>query len=496
MPVENGPLERGLAVLRAIGGHQGSRLRRADLARLTGLARSPIDRITDTLLHLGLLRAEGPDLLPAPRLLTFGHAYLDGTGFVAPLRPLLAELSERLDESVSLAVPDVGGVRLLAQSARRRAVYLAFHVGGLLPEDRTAAGVVLAAGWEHEQFEEWAAARAADPLDHGYPAVPPLRQPLPQRRLTFQRRTARAWDLGWSLDEEWVEPGLLALAAPVRGRGQLGAVSVLSHTSRHTPETFRETVLPVLLEAVREMEARLAQPDPPAAPPPAPVVPAKDEPGTEFVAALARGLAVLGAFRAGGLTVAAAARATGLPRATARRALLTLHETGYATEDEGVFHLLPSVLDLGYAKLSALTLPELLDPHLAELAAATGEPVAAAVLDGADLRCAAVVGTGRVVRLDLAVGSRRPAADSALGRAMLAGRDWAEVDAELPDGVRCLAVPVPGGVPLASADLARGGGPLALAVLPTGPAPTEEVLTQLRAVAARVEADLRLTGGF
>ncbi|GAA2815348.1 IclR family transcriptional regulator domain-containing protein [Crossiella cryophila] len=477
---ENGPLERGLTVLRVIGAHQGARLRRADLVRLTGLPRSTVDRITATLLHLGLLRAEGPDLLPTPQLLIFGNAYLVGSGLVEPLRPLLARLSAELDESVSLAVPDVGGARLVAQSARRRAMYLAFHIGGLLPADRSAAGVVLAAGWEAEQYYEWSQARAADPLDHGFPAVPPLREEPFDRLRLFHLRVHRAWKAGWCLDEEWVEPGLLALAVPVRGRGQLGAVSVLSHTSRHTPDSLRATVLPRLRAAVREMEAVLAQPEPPVELPTAEVASAKNGLGMEYLESLARGLAVLAAFRTGGLTVATAARVAGLTRATARRALLTLHENGYATEDEGVYRLLPSVLDLGYAKLSALTLPEVVQPRIAQLAAAAGAPVAALLLEGADLRCVAVVGTGRVVRLDLAVGSRLPAADSALGRALLGG-EWEWLDTELPGGLRCLAVPV------------GGAAPLALVLFPgMGEARVELLARTLRETARWVGAELAL----
>ncbi|MCK2242851.1 MULTISPECIES: helix-turn-helix domain-containing protein [unclassified Crossiella] len=480
---ENGPLARGLAVLRAIGAHQGTRLRRADLVRLTGLPRSTVDRIATTLLHLGLLRAEGPDLLPTPRLLIFGNAYLAGSGLVEPLRPLLASLSADLDESVSLAVPDVGGARLVAQSARRRAMYLAFHVGGLLPADRSAAGVVLAAGWEAEQYHEWSQARAADPLDHGYPAVPPLREEPFDRLRQFHLRVHRAWKAGWCLDEEWVEPGLLALAVPVRGRGQLGAVSVLSHTSRHTPDSLLATVLPPLRAAVREMEAVLAQPEPPVELPTAAVPSAKNELGMEFLAALSRGLAVLAAFRVGGLTVAGAARIAGLTRATARRALLTLHEHGYATEDEGVYRLLPAVLDLGYAKLSALTQPEVVQPRIAQLAAAAGAPVAALLLDGPDLRCVAMVGTGRVVRLDLAVGSRLPAEGSELGQA-LRGGEWDRLDTELPGGLRCLAVPV------------RGAAPLALTLFPGVGAARPELLTRmLRETARYVEAELALVEG-
>lgn len=71
-----GPLERGLTVLRTLAAAPGGRLSASELARATGLARSPVDRIATTLVHLGHLRADGRDLALAPRSMELGGAYL------------------------------------------------------------------------------------------------------------------------------------------------------------------------------------------------------------------------------------------------------------------------------------------------------------------------------------------------------------------------------------------------------------------------------------
>uniref|UniRef100_UPI00130226B8 IclR family transcriptional regulator domain-containing protein n=1 Tax=Crossiella equi TaxID=130796 RepID=UPI00130226B8 len=399
---ENGPFERGLAVLRALAEAPGHRARRVDLVRATSLARSPVDRLVATLLHLGHLREEGPDLLPTPQLLTLGNAYLAGTGLLPTLRPVLARLSAELDESVSFAVPDGHGARLIAQSERRRAMYLVFQVGGVLPVDRSSAGVVLALDWGEDQLADWAEARERDPLDRGFPAVPPLAEAPPDRLGKLRRRISAAREQGWSVDEEWVEPGLLAVSVPVRHDGRLiGALNVLSHTSRHDAASLVATVLPALRRAAGEIrpcsgDGPTNQADPRsgglAA---AEVGNAKGELGMEFVEAFARGLAVLCSFRAGGHTVSSAAAATGLSRATARRALLTLCETGYATESGGHFTLLPTVLDLGYARLSTTTLTDVLLPHLRALEARVTTPVAAFEVSDQEFRCAAAPGRYR-----------------------------------------------------------------------------------------------------
>ena len=86
----------------------------------------------------------------------------------------------------------------------------------------------------------------------------------------------------------------------------------------------------------------------------------------EFVQSLARGLAVIRAFDGDhtDLTLSEVARLTDLPRAVARRFLHTLVELGYMRTDGRRFALRPKILELGYAYLSSMTLPEIAMPHL------------------------------------------------------------------------------------------------------------------------------------
>ncbi|MGH3422320.1 MAG: helix-turn-helix domain-containing protein, partial [Streptosporangiaceae bacterium] len=86
---------------------------------------------------------------------------------------------------------------------------------------------------------------------------------------------------------------------------------------------------------------------------------------------LERGFAVVRAFGAERpqLTLSEVAKVTGLTRAAARRFLLTLVQLGYARTDGRIFSLRPRVLELGYAYLSALGLPEVAQPHLEQLGA-------------------------------------------------------------------------------------------------------------------------------
>jgi IclR family transcriptional regulator, pca regulon regulatory protein len=149
---------------------------------------------------------------------------------------------------------------------------------------------------------------------------------------------------------------------------------------------------------------------------------------TEFVQSLDRGLAVIRAFNAENpeLTLSDVARATGLNRASARRFLHTLVELGYVRTDGRLFALRPKILELGYAYLSSLSLPEVAMPHLERLVETVHESSSVSVLDGDEVVYVARVPTRRIMRIAIAVGTRFPAYATSMGRVLLAGQsdEW------------------------------------------------------------------------
>jgi IclR family transcriptional regulator, pca regulon regulatory protein len=152
-----------------------------------------------------------------------------------------------------------------------------------------------------------------------------------------------------------------------------------------------------------------------------------------YVQSLARGLAVLRAFGPGSaeLTLSEVARRTDLTRAAARRFLLTLVDLGYVRFDGRLFSLTPRVLELGYAYLSSLTLPDIAEPHLEWLVREVGESSSMSVLDGDEVVYVARVPTSRIMTVAINVGTRFPAYATSMGRVLLAGLDEAAFDAYL-----------------------------------------------------------------
>ncbi|MFJ2772161.1 IclR family transcriptional regulator C-terminal domain-containing protein [Streptomyces sp. NPDC087300] len=557
MPEESvRPLERGLAVLRALTLADGARA--GDLVRATGLARATVDRVVATLARLGYVRVRGQELHLAPRLMELGNAYLAASGLTGEVAARTARLADELDESVSLAVPDGDGVRFVTQAARRRAMSVAFRIGDLLPPERCAPGALFAAAWDEDRWAAWRARVAAGPARDAFPALPPGPAATPPPDLAA--RVARSRETGWALDDQLIEPGLIAVAVPVRdtaGRVRY-ALSAVSHTSRHTADDFATAMLPRLraeaerleglagAEAGAEAEAEAGagqgvetEPDPDpdadpgALPPRADPVAAKAELGPGFLQSLARGLAVLralGEARGDGLALTGIAAATGLPRATARRCLHTLEQEGYAAHDGRRYRPLPRILELGHASLSRLGFAELAEPHLRDLADRVHQSASVTVLDGTDILYVARAATVRVMSVRITVGTRFPAYPTAMGRVLLAGlpagerarllaaappraltghtvtdpdalarildraesAGYATADQELEEGLRSVAVPVRD---------AAGRVVAALNVAQhAGPGPLaltrDALLPALRETAAAIETDLHTAARF
>lgn len=201
-----------------------------------------------------------------------------------------------------------------------------------------------------------------------------------------------------------------------------------------------------------------------------------------YVQSLDRGLAVISCFSAERprLTLSEVARQTGASRAAARRSLITLQTLGYVGSDGRQFFLTPRVLTLGYSYLSSLSLADVAQAHLSDLANEVHESCSASVLDGFDIVYVARAATKRIMTISLSVGTRLPAYATSMGRVLLAAlpgerldtylnsatldpltertivdhdrlraevektrtRGWGLVDQELEDGVRSVAVPI------------------------------------------------------
>jgi IclR family transcriptional regulator, pca regulon regulatory protein len=246
----------------------------------------------------------------------------------------------------------------------------------------------------------------------------------------------------------------------------------------------------------------------------------------DFVQSLQRGLAVIRTFDADhpSMTLSEVATATGMTRAAARRFLLTLIELGYVRSDGRYFSLTARVLELGYAYLSSLSLPEVAEPHLEALVAEVNESTSVSVLDGTDIVYVARVPVSRIMTVAISVGTRFPAYATSMGRVLLAGltddeleaylaplrpqalttrtvtavgalraevarvraQGWSLVNQELEEGLRAIAAPIrdPEGRVVAAVNVSAHAKR-------TLESMRRDLLPPLLATSAKIEADLK-----
>jgi IclR family pca regulon transcriptional regulator len=193
---------------------------------------------------------------------------------------------------------------------------------------------------------------------------------------------------------------------------------------------------------------------------------------------------------------------------------------------DGRFSLRPRILELGYAYLSSLSLPEVAQPHMEELVATVNESSSISVLDDLDVVYVVRVPTRRIMSITLAVGARLPAYATSMGRVLLASlpddelderlariemraltsrtvgdvpalrkilasvrrQDYAAVDQELEEGLRSLALPIrdAGGSVLAALNVSVHASRASMLVL------RREFLPSARQAVAAIESDLRM----
>ena len=141
------------------------------------------------------------------------------------------------------------------------------------------------------------------------------------------------------------------------------------------------------------------------------------------------------------LTAAQAAKELGVSRTAAFRMLYTLEAKGYLTRSaEGGYRLGIRLFSLGALAQSRMVLTGLVRPYLSRLAGETGETAHLGIMDGACHVVFADKVLGRLnLKMDTVLGDRRWAHQTALGKAMLAGktREQLEQYARAAD-FRCL----------------------------------------------------------
>jgi len=218
-----------------------------DLARGLGWTKTTAFRYLATLVSLGYLELDRQSrrYRPTVKVLRLGAAYLAALTTPELALPHLERLSERLGESVNMAVLDEAEVVYVARVGSRRILSTNLGVGSRLPAHCTSMGKVLLA-WLDEASLRRIVARMT------FTRFTP-RTAASAARLRDALRTVRR--KGYAINDQELDLGLRSCAAPVldRSGAAVAAVNVSVSSARATREDVETRYVPHLLATARDI---------------------------------------------------------------------------------------------------------------------------------------------------------------------------------------------------------------------------------------------------
>jgi IclR family pca regulon transcriptional regulator len=242
-------LERGLAIIRAFGPRAPEQTV-SELAATTSLTRATARRFLITLIELGYVESDGRIFRLTPKVLELGYSFLSGLGFPDVALPHLERLVAEVDESSEASVLDGDDIVYVARVPSTAVMTVVVNVGARMPAHATSMGKVLLASLpdaELDAYLERAPLRGIMPRTVTQPAQ--LREQLERVRAA-----------GYAVVDQELEEGLVAIAAPVRGRGGrcVGAINLSTHVMRRSVDSVRDELVEPLLRTAKRIEADLA----------------------------------------------------------------------------------------------------------------------------------------------------------------------------------------------------------------------------------------------
>ena len=211
------------------------------------LPKSTASRLLASLERQGLLsRTDEGWFRPGPVITRFAHSSGAVDSLIQVARPFLARIGTETGETVNLAVPTATAVEQIAQVDSSYLLGAVNWVGRDVPFHCSALGKVF--------------------LAYGVASLPSgrLERRTPRTstsRTELDREFARIRAQGFAVADSELEPGLVAIAAPVRGTAGavVAAVSVTGPAVRLTPSRFRD-IGKLLIEVSGEISAALGFP--------------------------------------------------------------------------------------------------------------------------------------------------------------------------------------------------------------------------------------------
>lgn len=233
-------VSRALDLLEAFSTKEGE-LGVTELARKLGLHKNNVFRLLATLETRGYVEQDPKTerYRLGVKVYEVASVFLEHLDLRRQARPHLESLAAKSGETAYLAVLDRGATVYVEMVESEQPVRAAPRLSQRFPAVRTAAGQALLAGLERQRQEEAVAGQA--------------------EAAQLRERLGRVVAEGYAVDQEEREPGVVAVAAPIRNleRRVVGAVECDAPAFRWTPARLRAELVPLVLGAAREIEIGL-----------------------------------------------------------------------------------------------------------------------------------------------------------------------------------------------------------------------------------------------
>lgn len=153
-PLFNQSLAKAFLILEAFSLDRRS-MNLPELATITGLTKSAVQRLTFTLENLGYLRKDpvSKRYMVTARTLELGMRYTTTSGLIESASPYLLDLNITCGETVNLSEPDGLSMIFVATYPGRRQISVQLPVGSRFPIYCTAAGRALLSGLPKPQAD-------------------------------------------------------------------------------------------------------------------------------------------------------------------------------------------------------------------------------------------------------------------------------------------------------------------------------------------------------
>ncbi len=241
-------LARGLEVICAFT-RATPQMSLSDVARATNMTRATARRLLLTLVREGYASQDGKVFSLRPKILRLGYSALSSMNIWDVAQPLMAQLADKLRESVFAAVLDGHDVVYVARANSDRLVNIGITIGSRAPAHAVSTGRVLLAAQGEPEFY-----RYLETVNLVKFTTNTIVSKVKFRELIEESRAS-----GWAIVDQELEIGLRSISVSIlNAEGHtVAALNVCCPSSRLTPEQMRTTVLAELMSTSQAITAGL-----------------------------------------------------------------------------------------------------------------------------------------------------------------------------------------------------------------------------------------------